>query len=211
LDRPVEVLGSEATGGNGLAIAGYQIRLVAPGNVISDLQSRTVSTLGPGLKDGVLLELKAQNNITLLGALISNLGATVAGAGDLNFITDTWGGNILVDATTIYAEDIKVESRGSLEIKGQSEIGTYGNVRLAASEKTGTHNLTLAGTTVIFTMDKGKVSFENQSLGKVVLRDQVVISTEIIDFCKVRELEIGPGVLLNADIVYKPGDSACSL
>jgi hypothetical protein len=211
LDRPVEVLGAEAAGGNGLAIAGYQIRLVAPGNVISDLQSSTVSTLGQGRKDGVLLELKAQNNITLLGALISNLGATVAEAGDLNLITDTWGGNILVDAMSIYAEDIKVESRGSLEIKGQSEIGTYGNVRLAASEETGTHNLTVAGTTVIYTMDKGKVSFENQSLGKVVLRDQVVISTEIIDFCKVRELEIGPDVQLNADSVLMPLDSACGL
>ena len=211
LDRPVEVLGSDTAGGNGLAIRGYRIRLVAPGNVISDLQSATVSTLGPGKTNGVLLELKAQNNITLLGAMISNLGTTVPEAGDLNLITDTPGGDILVDATTIYAEDINVESRGSLEIKGQSTLGTYGNVMLAASEETGTHNLTLAGTTQIYTGGIGEVSFENQSLGKVVLQDGVVISTGTIDFCKVRELEIGPAVVLNASSVLLPDDPACGL
>ena len=63
----------------------------------------------------------------------------------------------------------------------------------------------------IYTGGIGEVSFENQSVGKVVLQDGVVISTGTIDFCKVRELEIGPAVVLNASSVLLPDDPACGL
>jgi hypothetical protein len=210
-DEAYEILGITENGGNGIEFVGAKMRVATGSTIISDLQSPVVTTDVDEFSDGLVLALSADSSITVQEAIISNLGDDwESQSGDIHLSTEFPGGDILLVSPIVLGEDIFMRSNGNIDIKGQSQIGSYGNIRLESEGLAG-YDITVSEKVVFFTSQK--LIFINASPnGKVTLKDDVSISAKIIDFCGVAggpdNITIEPTVDI-AGTVWLPGDTEC--
>lgn len=207
-DRPFEIMGAGSD--NGATIVGARFRLVGDGEIISDLQSPIVTTDTTGTSSsGLVLQLSADTNLSLLGGLISNMGSAADEDNDVELSTTRDNAEIIIDGPAIVARNADIESMGSINIKGQTVVYVAGNVNLLATSDIATSDINVRAGAYIDA--SGRIKVENASSdGLVVLEAGAVLSADVIDFCGVEGMVDDQGATLIGSVIF-PEDSRCTV